>query len=151
MNQTINGITQPFGSIPNLRNLSRQASLTQALKLPLPAIDSICTSSSSSKRMFFFVLPDLSNGFLVLLSCIGMYQCVRVNYIGTYQYKVIKCVYLQKATPRSAANTVEASNQRPLIEVTIMADIQHTPACPKFTCLDVLATPEIIFQEVHHA
>ncbi len=151
MNQSINGITQPFGSIPNLRNLSRQASLTQALKLPLPAIDSICTSSSSSKRIFFFVLPDLSNSFLVLLSCIGMYQCVRVNYIGTYQYKVIECVYLQKATPRSAANTVEASNQRPLIEVTMMADIQHTQTHPKFTCLGVLVISEAVFQEIHHA
>lgn len=98
------------------------------------------------------MLPDLSNGFLVLLSCIGMYHCVGVNYIGTYQYKVIKYVYLQKATPRSAANTVEAFNQQPLIEVTMMADIQHTQTGPKFTCLDVLlATPEIIFQEVHHA
>ncbi len=147
----MNQIIQPFGSIPNLRNLSRQASLTQALKLPLPAMDSICTSSSSSKRIFFFVLPDLSNGFLVLLSCIGVYQCVRVNSVGTYQYKVIKYAYLQKATPRSAANTIEASNQQPLIQVTMMADIQHTQTRLKFTCLDVFVVPETRFQEVHYA
>ncbi|MDE9483500.1 hypothetical protein [Xenorhabdus bovienii] len=40
-----------------------------------------------------------------------------------------------KTTPRSATNTIEASNQQPLIEVTIMAGIQHTQTRPKFTYL----------------
>ncbi|MBD2782107.1 hypothetical protein [Xenorhabdus szentirmaii] len=49
-----------------------------------------------------------------------------------------------KTTPRSATNTIEASNQQPLIEVTTMAGIQHTQTRPKFTCLIALSNQRLM-------
>lgn len=54
------GEYQPFGSMPNLRSFSLHDSFTHALKLPFPAMDSICSSSGSSNRIIFLVLPERS-------------------------------------------------------------------------------------------
>lgn len=78
---------QSFGSIPSRRNFSRQASLTHELKFPLPATESICSSNISSKRMFFFVLPERSKAGFAVLSCIGTYRHYRLKPNGTYRYE----------------------------------------------------------------
>lgn len=49
-----------FGSMPSLRSFSLHDSFTQALKFPFPAMDSICSSNGSSKRIIFLVLPERS-------------------------------------------------------------------------------------------
>lgn len=88
-------------------NLSRQASLTHELKLPFPAVAFICSNSSSSKRMCFIVLPDLSNDFFSFFSCIGNYRSYNGFSYGNYHY----CLVQDKlATPRSARDTIEAFN-----------------------------------------
>lgn len=65
---------QPLGSMPSLRSLSRQAFFTHELKLPGPATSLICCNNVSSKRMFFFVLPERSNFGFTFSSCIGTYH-----------------------------------------------------------------------------
>jgi hypothetical protein len=67
----ISGINLQDYSLFDLGNFSRQASLTHALKLPLPATKSICASKSSSKRICLVVLLERSKDFLSFLSCIG--------------------------------------------------------------------------------
>nr|DAY81578.1 MAG TPA: hypothetical protein [Caudoviricetes sp.] len=44
----------------------------------------ICSSSSSSKRMFLAVLLERSKSRLDFFSCIGIYQSCRVNVNGIY-------------------------------------------------------------------
>lgn len=120
---------QPFGSIPSRFNRWRQASLTQELKLPLPAMESICSSNASSKRIFFFVLPERSKAGLSFLSCIGTYRWNRINDNGTYQ--IILTQPLKAAKP-GCALTHTGPLTKPLYEVTIMADTQSTQIRPKF-------------------
>lgn len=126
------GQNQAFGSIPNLRSFSRQASLTQELNCPGPAALFICSSSSSSKRMFLAVLLERSKSRLGFFSCIGIYQSCRVNADGIY-HLLLKQV-LKTAKPGSA-RTLTGLLTKPLIGVTVMAGIQHTQTHPKFTWL----------------
>lgn len=84
-NPTAGGQNQPFGSMPDLRSFSRQASLTHELKFPVPAVSLICSRRASSKRMFFIVLPERSNLCLELLSCIGRYRSCKLDLNGTYR------------------------------------------------------------------
>lgn len=88
---------------------SRHASLTHALNWPGPAALSICSKSSSSKRMFFFVLPDRSKAGLVFLSCIGTYRYCRLKVNGTYQFVFVQP--LNAAKPGSVTSTNRASDQ----------------------------------------
>jgi hypothetical protein len=95
----ISGINLKDYFLSNLASFSRQASLTHALKLPLPADKSICASKSSSKRICLVVLLERSKDFLSFLSCIGSYRYDKLNLKGSYHYI---CNYLKKAMPRSA-------------------------------------------------
>lgn len=72
---------QPFGSMPNLRSFSLHDSFTHALKLPFPAMDSICSSSGSSKRIIFLVLPERSCFDFSYSSCIGAYRHVSLLFM----------------------------------------------------------------------
>lgn len=72
---------QPFGSMPSLRNFSLHESFTHALKLPFPAMDSICSSSGSSKRIIFLVLPERSCFDFSHSSCIGAYRHVNLLFM----------------------------------------------------------------------
>lgn len=87
------GQNQAFGSIPNLRSFSRQASLTHELNCPGPAASLICSSNSSSKRMFFLVLPERSKAAFKFLSCIGTYHRVKLKiswYVPFLVYATMK-------------------------------------------------------------
>lgn len=90
---------QPFGSMPSLRSLSRQAFLTHELKLPGPATSLICCNNVSSKRMFFFVLPERSNFGFSFFSCIGTYHRYKLKPNGTYHIEDTQP--LNTAKPRS--------------------------------------------------
>ncbi len=109
-------------------NLSRQASLTHELKLPFPAAAFICSNSSSSKRMCFIVLPDLSNDFFSFFSCIGNYRSYNGFPYGNYHYYLVQD---KLTTPRSATNTVEAFNHN-VKESYDMAMYKSTQTHPKF-------------------
>ena len=96
---------QSLGSIPSFRNLSRQDSLTHELKLPCPAMALICSSSESSKRMCFMVLPLRSNAFFCLSSCIGSYQYYNGNQNGNYHKGEYQYRSPEMAKPEGATNT----------------------------------------------
>lgn len=91
---------QAFGSMPNLRSFSRQASLTHELNCPAPAALLICSNNSSSKRMFLAVLLERSKSRLGFFSCIGIYRSCRVKVDGIY-HLLLKQV-LKTAKPGSA-------------------------------------------------
>lgn len=97
---------QALGLIPSFRSLSRHESLTQELKLPCPATALICSSSSSSKRMCFMVLPLRSNAFFCLSSCIGSYQYYNSNTDGNYQFAVIQYQSVKTAKPEGALTPI---------------------------------------------
>ncbi len=97
---------QALGLIPSFRSLSRHESLTQELKLPCPATALICSSSSSSKRMCFMVLPLRSNAFFCLSSCIGSYQYYNGNTDGNYQFTVIQYQSVKTAKPEGALTPI---------------------------------------------
>ena len=102
------GQNQPFGTMPNLRSFSRQASLTHELNCPGPAALLICSSSSSSKRMFLAVLLERSKSRLSFFSCIGIYHSCRVKTDGIY-HLFLKQV-LKTAKPGSVTSTNRASD-----------------------------------------
>ncbi|AYA40032.1 hypothetical protein HZS38_05660 [Xenorhabdus nematophila] len=76
-----------------------------------------------------------------MIWCISLYIKSKPEKVLTFISPKDKVKYTLKlsrqktTTPRSATNTIEASNQQPLIEVTTMAGTQHTQTRPKFTCL----------------
>lgn len=126
------GQSQPFGSIPNLRSFSRQASLTHELNCPGPAASLICSNNSSSKRIFFFVLPDRSKAAFKFLSCIGTYHRVKLK---TSWYVPFLVYATMKLTKPGSGGTLTGPLTKPLIGVTVMAGTQHTQTHPKFTWL----------------
>lgn len=131
---TVSKPVQPFGSIPSRSSRWRQESLTHELKLPCPATESICSSSESSKRMFFTVLLERSNSRFVFFSCIGIYQWCSVFVDGIYH--LVLDQELKTAKPGSAltltgplTTNVNASNEA--------AMLNHTPTRFKFLFLAV--------------
>ncbi len=131
---TVSKPVQPFGSIPSRSSRWRQESLTHELKLPCPATESICSSSESSKRMFFTVLLERSNSRFVFFSCIGIYQWCSVFVDGIYH--LVLNQELKTAKPGSAltltgplTTNVNVSNE--------VAMLNHTPTRFKFLFLAV--------------
>lgn len=131
---TVSKPVQPFGSIPSRSSRWRQESLTHELKLPCPATESICSSSESSKRMFFTVLLERSNSRFVFFSCIGIYQWCSVFVDGIYHLVLNQELKITK--PGSAltltgplTTNVNASNEA--------AMLNHTPTRFKFLFLAV--------------
>ncbi|WP_442538066.1 hypothetical protein [Yersinia intermedia] len=128
--------SQLLGSIPSLRNLSRQESLTHELKFPSPATAFICSSSESSKRMCFIVLPLRSNAFFSFSSCIGSYQYYNGNMNGNYHFIANQYYSVKTAKPGSGGTltgplttNVNACNE--------VAMLNHTPTRFKFLFLAV--------------
>ena len=108
-------------------NLILQAVLTQPEKdsLSFFACWLICSNRSSSKRICFIVLFERSKSFFSFFSCIGNYQCDRLDYSGSYH-----CIrnYLKKAIPQSTDPTLRDLTTITLIEVMIMAN-SYDSAC----------------------
>lgn len=128
------GWNQPFGSIPRSCNSLRIIRLIQAASDSSPSCCLACSISSrnsGSSLNWNGGLPRLS--FLCVDTSITpdvMCLCVMTHYIHV----------LQIATPRSAG-TLPRRLTKPLSEVTIMAELQHTQTRPKYTWL-FLATPK---------
>ncbi len=124
---------QLFGSMPRCCNSLRIIRLIQAASDSSPSCCWACSISSrnsGSSLNWNGGLPRLS--FLCVDTSITpdvMCLCVVTHYIHV----------LQIATPRSAG-TLPRRLTKPLYEVTIMAEIQHTQTRPEFTWL-FLATP----------
>lgn len=124
---------QLFGSMPRCCNSFRIIRLIQAASDSSPSCCWACSISSrnsGSSLNWNGGLPRLS--FLCVDTSITpdvMCLCVMTHYIHV----------LQIATPRSAG-TLPRRLTKPLYEVTIMAELQHTQTRPQFTWL-FLATP----------
>ncbi len=118
---------QLLGSMPSRLNLSRHASLTHELKFPWPAASSICFKRSSSKRIFFFVLPERSKADLVFLSCIGTYRYCKLKFNGTY--RKIFAQPLNATKPRSGGTLSGplTPNDRMSIEAAMKNHITPPP------------------------
>lgn len=127
-------IAHPFGSMPRCCNSLRIIRLIQAASDSSPSCCWACSISSrnsGSSLNWNGGLPRLS--FLCVDTSITpdvMCLCVMTHYIHV----------LQIATPRSAG-TLPRRLTKPLYEVTIMAELQHTQIRPEFTWL-FLATPK---------
>lgn len=125
---------QLFGSMPRCCNSLRIIRLIQAASDSSPSCCWACSISSrnsGSSLNWNGGLPRLS--FLCVDTSITpdvMCLCVMTHYIHV----------LQIATPRSAG-TLPRRLTKPLYEVTIMAELQHTQTRPEFTWL-FLATPD---------
>lgn len=125
---------QPLDSMPRCCNSLRIMRLIQAARDSSPSCCWACSISSrnsGSSLNWNGGLPRLS--FLCVDTSITpdvMYLCVITHYTHV----------LQIATPRSAG-TLPRRLTKPLYEVTVMADQQHTQTHPKFTWL-FLATPK---------
>ena len=123
-----------LGSMPRCCNSLRIIRLIQAASDSSPSCCWACSISSrnsGSSLNWNGGLPRLS--FLCVDTSITpdvMCLCVMTHYIHV----------LQIATPRSAG-TLPRRLTKPLYEVTIMAELQHTQTHPKFTWL-FLATPK---------
>ncbi len=143
---------QPFGSIPKLRSFSRQASLTHALKLPFPATKSICSSSSSSKRMCFIVLPERSNDFFSFFSCIGNYRRYNEFRYGNYHILSKQSLNVKITMPRSAGTPTRhlTTNDNDSIEVA-MYQYTFPTGKGKARLSEIPSMPLISIQEVSHA
>lgn len=136
---------QPFGSMPCWRNFSRQASSTHAEKFAPGVCDfssstfpSISSISSCGKRIFF--CADFA-----LIALVAIFPPVCSE--GTpYQKKHLTCTptknivgphlwffSIQEIAKPGSARTLTGPLTKPLVEVTVMADQQHTQTHPKFT------------------
>ncbi|CQH15798.1 phage immunity repressor protein [Yersinia enterocolitica] len=129
---TVSKPVQPFGSIPSRSSRWRQESLTHELKLPCPATESICSSSESSKRMFFTVLLERSNSRFVFFSCIGIYQWCSVFVDGIYHLLLNQELKITKPSSALTLAGPLTTNDRLRIEVAML---NHTQTRPKFQYL----------------
>lgn len=116
---------QLLGSMPRCCNSLRIILLIQADTDASPSCARACLIPSSrlgSTRNAICLLP------LALISMVDIW--LTPDYFEVV-IKCMTCAY-QKATPRSAG-TLPRRLTKPLYEVTIMAELQHTQTRPKFT------------------
>nr|EKJ2751107.1 host cell division inhibitor Icd-like protein [Escherichia coli] len=116
---------QPLGSMPSLRSLSRQAFFTHELKLPGPATSLICCNNVSSKRMFFFVLPERSNFGFTFSSCIGTYHRYKLKSNGTYHIKNTQPLNTAKPGSAGTLTGLLTTNDSKIIEVAMRNHTTH--------------------------
>ncbi|HBI8668190.1 TPA: host cell division inhibitor Icd-like protein [Escherichia coli] len=116
---------QPLGSMPSLRSLSRQAFFTHELKLPGPATSLICCNNVSSKRMFFFVLPERSNFGFTFSSCIGTYHRYKLKSNGTYHIKNTQPLNTAKPGSAGTLTGLLTTNDSESIEVAMLNHTTH--------------------------
>ncbi|HGE6462090.1 TPA: hypothetical protein ACGEFA_005299, partial [Klebsiella pneumoniae] len=117
---------QPFDSMPRLSNSLRSSRFIHPALLSSPssfmAIARRSDKSASKRtcttlRSFWFSLVD-----------IGVLRYI----LNSLTVNVHQCIASSKAKPGSAL-TLSGPLTKPLIEVTVMADQQHTQTHPKFT------------------
>lgn len=124
---------QPFGSIPCRRNSARANSFIQLPRLmPSRSAASLsCWRSSGVIRIW--KVGDRPSPFGVLSRLIvDMYVRNPLAWILLCTY--VNTTNIQMTTPRTVG-AVPGRLTKPLVEVTIMAELQHTQTHPKFTWL----------------
>jgi len=115
---------QLFGSTPRAISSLRKMRFIQVARDESPSFrisSSNCERNSSLRRIWY--CGDFFN------SCIDI--CNYPNYYSSVITRVI--TFLSKSNAPECVNTTEASDHKPLIEVTVMAGSQHTQTHPKFT------------------
>jgi hypothetical protein len=139
------GQNQPFGSMPSLRNFSRHASFTQALKLPVPAMESTCSSRESSKRIIFLVLPERSCFSFSFLACIGAYRRDSLNLNGmhhiTGNYRKRQRPGVLPALPRRLTTSVTTDNEAAMKNSTTHPQGRDSHDLNKFCWLFLATRP----------
>lgn len=127
---------QPFGSIPRDCSSFRKTRFIQVAREESPSFfisASSCARNSCWRRIWYWSV-------LVLVLDIVITKSILLT--GSCNYNVTKMVLqLLNMTKPCSARTLTGPLTKPLIEVTVMADQQHTQTHPKFTWL-FLATPK---------
>ncbi len=119
------GWYQPFGSMPPLSNSLRSSRLIQPDLLSSPSSFIAIASRSDSS------LSSLScTTWRSLLSFVDIVNSCDLVCSGVDN--VLHCMTSSKAKPAGATNT-NGPLTKPLSEVTVMADQQHTQTRPKYT------------------
>jgi hypothetical protein len=121
-------ICQPFGSIPRDCSSFRRTRFIQVARDESPSFfisASSCVRNSCWRRIWYWSVFALLLDIVITKS---------ISSVGGCNYNVTEIVLqpLNTAKPRSA-RTLTGRLTKPLIEVTVMADIQSTQTHPKFT------------------
>ncbi|MCQ0776147.1 host cell division inhibitor Icd-like protein [Klebsiella pneumoniae] len=134
------------------RLISPLAAVTRNPAVLSPSYFKSSISSITSWGIRTVVICDFAFFAPVAIAETPCVRCISV-YAKKIKEKALKCIslwaslngegdiHLVNAKPGSARNTNRASDHKPLSEVTIMAELQHTQTRPKYTWL-FLATPK---------
>lgn len=127
-------LDQPFGSIPCRRNSARANSFIQFPRLTPSRSAAASSCSLNSGITLTLNMGDFPDplGLLSLL-IVDMYRPVEIVSIALGLY-TNTCIP-KKTTPRKCLQPQPGRLTKPLVEVTIMAELQHTQTHPKFTWL----------------
>lgn len=130
---------QPFGSIPCRRNSALANSFIQFPKLTPSRSAASFSCWRSSGLILIWNVGDPPSPLGVLS------RFIVDTYVRNLLTWILLCTYvntssIEKTTPQTVG-AVLGRLTKPLIEVTVMADKQHTQTHPKFTWL-FLATPK---------
>lgn len=130
---------QPFGSIPCRRNSALANSFIQFPKLTPSRSAASFSCWRSSGLILIWNVGDQPSPLGVLS------RFIVDTYVRNLLTWILLCTYvntssIEKTTPQTVG-AVLGRLTKPLIEVTVMADKQHTQTHPKFTWL-FLATPK---------
>ena len=120
-------ITYPFGSMPRSCNSLRIIRFNQAETVSSPSsFIALCIASSNdgSTRNAICLLP---------LGILMFDMCLTLGVVCIVLCNVHHMSDTCKATKPGSASTLTGPLTKPLIEVTVMADIQSTQTHPKFT------------------
>lgn len=133
-------LDQPFGSIPCRRNSARANSFIQFPRLTPSRSAAASSCSLNSGITLTLNMGDFPDplGLLSLL-IVDMYRPVEIVSIALGLY-TNTCIP-KKTTPRKCLQPQPGRLTKPLVEVTIMAELQSTQTRPEFTWL-FLATPK---------
>ena len=122
---------QPFGSIPRRISSARANPFSQLPRLTPSRLAASFNCCRSSGVMRIWKVGDRPSPLGVLsLLIVDMYVRNLIVWVLLCTYVITS--YLQKATPRTV-RAVPRRLTKPLIEVTVMADIQSTQTHPEFT------------------
>ncbi|WP_434666508.1 host cell division inhibitor Icd-like protein [Klebsiella sp. B345] len=128
------------------RLISPLAAVTRKPAVLSPSCFKLSISSITSWGIRTVVICDFAFFAPVAITETPCVRCISV-YAKKTKEKGLKCIslwaslnikgeiHLVSAKPGSARNTNRASNHKPLVEVTVMADQQHTQTRPKYQYL----------------
>ncbi|HCT8857458.1 TPA: host cell division inhibitor Icd-like protein [Klebsiella michiganensis] len=126
------------------RLISPLAAVTRNPAVLSPSYFKSSISSITSWGIRTVVICDFAFFAPVAIAETPCVRCISV-YAKKIKGKALKCIslwaslngegdiHLVNAKPGSARNTNRASDHKPLVEVTVMADQQHTQTRPKYT------------------